>query len=271
MKKKICAFVMLLAMCLTLSVPAFASEQPLDFYALATAETESLNIAEINEYTSAFATLSDDEFDRTIIELIKETNDLDTLQENLLECGVELGDVEARGHTASTRSLGESDVEILLTSAKRTGQTYYHLLVSLEFSDYELYPASKDGVAVYFDSRKADYVGYNSSTDHGFRLMSGQRAVDGTLVFNFSDSMVTMFNYDDSFYTAVYVEPYSGESNITFGADYAHTYADEELDLSGTSIGYSFGAVSSGSVSVNFTIVDEKEEKWEIAHLSSFA
>lgn len=269
MKKRFCSIIMMCVMVMSLSVPVFAA-QPIDLADFAAKNDSAMSVSEINRYKNAFDTMTDDEFDRAIITMVKETEDIELLRNNLSNCGVELNEVTIKKHYR-TRALDSDDAEIVLTSAKRTGQSYYHLVVGLEFSSYETYATTQDGLSLYFDSRKADYVGYNTSTANGFRLKSGQQATNGTLVFNFNDSLVNIAGYNDSFYTAVYVEPHDDVTTpIVFGADYAHTYGEVDLQITGGSIGFNFGPVSSGSVSVNFAVTYDDERMWQIAALSDF-
>ena len=266
MKEKFCSIFLALSLLLTLSVPAFAA-QPTNFTVLA--EQESLDYSSVSLLSQRFATMSDDEFDRTIAELTCNASDFDVLQNNLSSCGIELKAVEKEAYQSNlTRALSDSDAEIVLSAARRAGENYYHLVVGLNFSTYEPYPSSKDGVTIFFDSTKAQYVNYNEGT--GFRLRSGQKATEGTLVFNFDDTLLTWWDngYKELFYGAVYAKPNSSQS-VVFGADYAHTYGDQDFNVTGGSISFNFGPVVSGSVTVNFEVTD-KESMWQIGVLDAF-
>lgn len=263
--KKIISIVLSLIMVFTLSVPALAA-QPVSFDVLS--EAEPLSAWNITMLTQEFSGMSDDDFDQTIAELAKNSSDFESLKNNLSSCGVELKCITTEKHfNELSRSLEDSDVKLTAAVARRGGESYYHIVISLSFSTYERYPSSKDGVTIYFDSTKAQYVDYNEGT--GFRLRSGIQATNGTLVFNFDDSLVTYSDYDDLlFYGAVYVTPYSSDS-VVFGADYAHTYGDINFNVTGGSVSFSFGAVLSGSVTVNYSTTNE-ESMWQISKVDSF-
>lgn len=264
MKKKVLSIFLAVALTATLSIPVLAAE-PVTFDALV--EKENLSVFTVSSLTQEFTTMSDDEFDKVIAELTTAATDFELLKDNLNRCGVELASVDKDVHyNTSTRTLDDSDAEIILSAARRAGEDYYHLIVSLSFSWYESYPSSKDGVSLYFDASAAQYMGYNEG--NGFRLKSGQQATNGTLVFNFDDSLLTIFDYDESYYGAVYAKPYSS-SSVVYGADFAHTFGDSDFNVTGGSVTFSYGPVASGSVTVNFSVTD-KESMWQIGALDSF-
>lgn len=267
MKKKLCNIGLACLLVAILSTPVFATHSPVTFDTLV--EPTTLSQADISLLTQQFSEMSDDEFDRTIAELATSSTDFEVLRSNLDNCGVELKVVEQSAHSSGfTRSLDDSDARITVAVAQRAGETYYHIVIGLVFSDYEPYPSSQDGVSIFFDASKAEYVDYNEG--FGFRLRSGQRATEGTLVFNFDDSLLTLWDggYKKIFYGAIYADPY-GSDRVVFGADYAHTYGDIDFNVTSGSIGFNFGPIMSGAVSVNFEVSSE-ESMWQIGVVDSF-
>lgn len=265
MKKKFLSILLAFSLVTTLSIPAFAAE-PVTFDSLV--ENKALSTQAVTVLSQKFLEMSNDEFDQIVAELTTSSTNFEVLKANLEQCGVQLQYVEKDVHSPTlTRSLNDSDAEIVLSAARRNGEDYYHLVAGLNFSNYELYPSSKDGVTIFFDASAAEYIDYNEG--NGFRLRSGQKATEGTLVFNFDDSLVNWLSYDDTFYGAVYARPYSSKS-VVYGADYAHTYGDVDFNVTGGSIGFNFGPVVNGSVTVNFELVEKEEEMWQIGVVERF-
>ncbi len=265
MKKRTLSLILAVAMLCSLITPAFAN-YPVNLDVLY--RDISLSTYSASQLSQEFSQMTDDEFDRTIAVLARDATDHEILKENLGRCGVSLESVTSeKYYNPLSRTLDDSQAEIILAVSKRGGEDYYHVVACLDFTWAEAYPTTQDGVTLYFDATKAQYRNYNEG--NGFRLKSGIQATNGTLVFNFDDSLLTLDGYDGDFYGAVYITPY-GSDPVVYGADYAHTYGDVDFNITGGSVGFSYGPVVSGSVTVNFSIIYDDENMWQIAAIDSF-
>lgn len=234
---------------------------------------KNLDNIEINQMTKVeqdllkkeISKMSDDVFDQYMINLLQNSDDLNKLTKNLLYLGV---DVFIPKTQYDILEVPPYSATISVSSAKRTGDPYYRLYGYTSLSYPETKSGSYDVITVYFDSSKANYYSYNTSSYTDLR--SGLYATSGTVVFNLYDKYMGISTQ----YGAVYVTPKSGYSGqwVDFGADWTHTFTKPEVTGITPTAQISFGGkgIVSGSIGVSVSIDPSVEQKWDKADTNAF-
>ena len=227
-------------------------------------------------YAKAFSTLSDAEYSDVIGNLVMSTDDYVMLAERLEKCGIKVGCIkriypdETAPTTANIKAnVGIDDITIIATATQRTGSTNWRVGAAIMFAHKESGPDTLDAATIYFDSTKANYVGYEVGYTGAITLSSGRYATQGTLAFNYNDQKMV----PGTVYTAMAViKPTAAAgTRIDFGMDYVHSYSTISVVPSSFPIGMDFGGrgLVGGSIGVNFDVT-KCEHTISIADTGSF-
>lgn len=271
MKTKLRFFIILIVILLALPNNIFAKkilseERTNEFVDENLMNIEKINLDIISKedkqaLKNKIESLSDKKFDDFIVNSLENSNDKIKLKNNLRQLGVELNLNNNNNYTLC--SVPSYDAEIYVTSVRRGSDSYYRLISYVNLKKSEIRPGSPDIIAMYFDSNKAEYYSYNTSTNTS--LNTGINATRGTLVFNLYDNRMGT----STEYVSVYVTPRHISSNnwIDFGSDWTHTY--RKTSVSGISpsaeITFIGGSIVGGSVGVSVNIDLSVESSWKLA------
>ncbi|MED4568541.1 hypothetical protein P9302_03480 [Brevibacillus agri] len=205
---------------------------------------------------SAIANLSDEEFDAFVHNLVMQNNGTDEeLSDKLKPLGVELE--TKKNSKIGTTAFQAADINLEVTSAKRTGQSYYRLIASWDPEDNEFYPATYDLLSIEWDPTVGQYYDYNVGSTKYVTARDGSERKNGIYLFNVHD-----YQLDFGSYAAVYVSK-KKNATLDFGARYVHTY---ETRTWGTNFEANFSYAKTGPTGgLSFKLTPTKTEKsWQV-------
>lgn len=241
----------------------FASEDldiaDVDLMDIAVAEASLDDETKVEAYTAKLQSLDDEEFDRTIVSLIKNTNDISELINRLAEYDVELN-INEDGADVETMALRPGDVNVECYAARRAGQSYYHLISNVTFDEPEAFTGSIDALVIYFDKDKLAYYDAVAVTDGPITVASTRTYKDGYITFNLDDSYITGLDYVDDYTAAVYVTPKVYGKEADYGTVYCHTYTTVDISVTGK-----ISITPAGPLGEFVFSVNPKEESFEVS------
>ncbi|GED61421.1 hypothetical protein ABER61_27920 [Brevibacillus formosus] len=166
---------------------------------------------------SAIAKLSDKEFDSFIHNLVMANKGDDKeLKDKLKPIGVELE--TKKNDRIGPTAIEAGDLNFSVSSAKRTGESFYRLIASWDPDISEVYPATYDLVSIEWDPKVGQYYSSNVGSTSYTTARDGSKRLEGVYLFNVHDYKLGFGSY-----AAVYVTKKTN-STLEYGSKYVHTY-----------------------------------------------
>ncbi|MDC0764262.1 hypothetical protein POF51_26435 [Brevibacillus sp. AG] len=205
---------------------------------------------------TAIAKLSDKEFDSFINNLVQANKGTDKeLKEKLKPIGVEF-ETNTNDQIGPT-AIEAPDLNFSVSSAKRTGESFYRLIASWNPSISEVYPATYDLLSIEWDPKVGQYYSANVGSSTYATARDGSKRLEGVYLFNVHD-----YKFGFGSYAAVYVTKKTN-STLEYGAKYVHTYdtvswsSNFQANFTWEKLGPTGGASFSLSPSM-------KEKSWQV-------
>lgn len=234
--------------------------------ALVSSDIDDFSLAQINSLKNQINSLDNKSYNDFLASLVAKADDYELLQNNLKLLGVELVNFKVKNVSNTNNEFvlmsSPNNASIITYANKRHGDSYYRLYAQYNLTYREWYAGSQDVILMYFNNNMANYYSYNCESNYT-TLRSGQYATSGTLAFNFSDAAAGT----NTSYAVTYVTPKSGTQGqwLDFGADWVHTYLEEDTQSS-FSTSLNFGGTGGVTGSIGCTVtVSTNQYDWSLA------
>lgn len=262
MKKRILPVLLILVLLFTSNIMVYATDN--NFNEAKVKEVKSLILSSINnglrlssdDAEELINSMSNDEFDTLMSELFYEVEDKEKIKDVMGVYGVEI-DILGRSNSEQVR-LTSSYMNISVSYAKRSSESFYRLYSYANMTQTELMPGTDDLVAIYFDKTIARYYDYNTVGSH-VSLRSTSQSSNGTIAFNFDDSVAGT----NQGTCVVYVIPLDSASNqFYYGSEWKHTYTTKTVTGVGATVGivYTGDGLVPNSIGVDVSLADNNYE-----------
>ncbi|KZE50516.1 hypothetical protein AV540_13060 [Brevibacillus parabrevis] len=205
---------------------------------------------------SAIANLSDEDFDSFIHDLVMGNHgDDEDLSEKLKPLGVELD--THKNDRIGPLAIEAGDLNFSVSSAKRTGESFYRLIASWSPSISEFYPATYDLMSIEWDPAVGQYYSSNVGSTKYATARDGSKRDQGVYMFNVHDYQIGFGSY-----AAVYVTKKANKT-LEYGAKYVHTY-DTVTWSSNFEANFSYAKTGpTGGLTFSFS-PSKTEKSWQV-------
>lgn len=275
MKKRLGSMILALVMALSLSIPAGAVSEnsKADPASLASIDAEILTESQVDDIRENIQSMSDEEYDAYLAEMVTTSTDHTRLRENLKLVGVNLSEIHCVQYNDSInmRNLivplsGANQATMYVYDSSRTASSYKRVSAAYQLNVRESRPASYDSVVLYFDSTKATYRSYSVESNYT-SLKNGTQAGNGTLVFNFYDNL----SGTNVSYCTVEIAPKSSATGqLFYSAVWSHSRTATDINVSvnpSVTFGGSGGVSGSIGATINF---NNQETIWELSDVKYY-
>lgn len=215
-----------------------------------------LSKSDVKNLTEKVNSLSDSEFDKFVLDYIRENQNFEYSVQTLEQVGVTLDLVDDKQSSISPMTLYPSDYTTFnIYSAHRGNEKFTRILVNLVqgYVATETHPGTLDVLSVEWDPTVATYYSYSEGDYVTYR--DGSNKANGIVVFNVEDKNMS---YNSAAYAGVYVTPKVSGAVVEIGSKFTHTYtATATSTTESISIGFSMAGPTGGyTYTANSTTVN---------------
>jgi hypothetical protein len=280
--KRALVLILSIVMVMSFSTGAFAAESSqakVDANKFTAYDVNQLTRIDINDLKRQVKSMSNYDFDNFVAKYIgaAQVDQFEDVVEVLNKLDIEVNkptrEYKSFKKTASTKNkvtiaaLGASYCEVTITSAKRSGESFYRIISTYGIKDdgkiyqtKEEKPGTYDVIGVFFDPSYFSYYGNNNSSGSRNSLKDTSQKDSGTILFNAYDQYMVDGETD---WVAVYATK-KASGAAYYATKWTHTWSTKSTSSSNTaSVTFGGPGIISGTIGYSVTTTDT-EGKWEI-------